>query len=162
MFDYNSVINSHTGKPYDLFNADRFSIMYGILLRDKFDLRDEKMGGEKSIVHDPEMTHLRHSIGVVLRDIEQFNQPEKLIDGVYKEINNIKILYENQPEYDVVIKYDSWDFENKIFVPAYRDYTVKTYYQPNIGESKWFTPEFTNKCYLDRRKNEEIFKVTKK
>jgi hypothetical protein len=162
MFDYNKVINLFTGKPYDLYNADRFCIMYRNLLRDNFDMRDEKMGGEKTIVNDPEMTHLRHSIGVVLRHIEQVHPPENLIDAVYKEINNIKILYENQPEYDVIIKYDSWDFENKIYVPVCREYIVKTYYQPNIKDSKWYTPEFTNKCFLDRGKKEEIFKVTKK
>ena len=150
MFNFNSVINSHTGNPYSKDMADHLTTMYSILVRDKFNLSKEKMGGEKSLVNDPEMPHLRHSIAVVLRTIEHTHPTEKFIDAVYKEIDNIKLLYENQPTYNVVIEYSTFD-DSGVSIKATRRITVKTFYNPK-EENK-----FGEKCYI--YKGERILKT---
>ena len=144
MFNFNSVINSYTGEPYGIYMADWLCNVYHILIRDKFNMSDEKMGGEETIIHNPEHTHLRQSLATVIRTISNHTPTEKFIDSAYKEINNIKTLYENIPEYNVTIEltYPGYDFP-----PVEREYTVRTFLPTESND-------FKEQCYL--RRNETI------
>jgi hypothetical protein len=131
MFNYDSVINSHTGKPYDKGNADRFCTMYNFMVKHCKNITDEKIGGEPSPIHDPNMTHLEYAIGVALRSLATFGCPDAdFIGKVYKEIHNIKTLYENQPTYKIVLSHDYKDTEGET-ITSNREILLKTYCDQN-------------------------------
>jgi hypothetical protein len=131
MFDYTKVINSHTGKPYGMYMIEFLTRVYGYMVKHNFNLSNEKIGGEKSLIHDPEMTHIRHSLGIALRSLSSTTPTEDFIDKVLVEIDNIKLLYENKPTYKVAIQYPT-NLELTEF--AEYDTTVTTYHKPNSKE----------------------------
>lgn len=100
-----SVINSLTQKPYTPEMADMVCKYYNYIVKNKFNTSLEPMGGDRTLYHEPTMTHREASIRKACFSYDGLGFKQSFIDAFLKEFDNIVTLYENQPIYKVTIHY---------------------------------------------------------
>ena len=99
---------------------------YAYIVKNNLNCSNERLGGEKTIYHDPTMTHREASIRMACFARDGLGFTESFVKAFLKEFDNIVTLYENQPTYSITSHFSEMGVDGNPFNWTKED-VVKTW-----------------------------------